>query len=52
MKGNRGAGAATPDACVRLQNLYSHSTCVEEEEEDEDENEDTRKTREFESTRA
>jgi len=40
MKGNRGAGAATPDACVRFQNLYSHCSCVAAEEEDEDE--DTR----------
>lgn len=44
MKGNRGAGAATPDACVRLHNLYSHCSCVavEEEEEDDDENKDRR----------
>ena len=44
MKGNRGAGAATPDACVRLHNLYSHCSCVaaEEEEEEDDENKDRR----------
>jgi len=40
MKGNRGAGAATPDACVRLHNLYSHCSCVAKEEEKEDEEED------------
>jgi len=44
MKGNRGAGAATPNARVRLQNLYSHCSCVvaEEEYENEDRHDATR----------